>query len=356
MSKILYAASTYQHIAAFHLDYIAALRAEGHEVMTLANGEGADYNVPFVKKLLSPKNAECRRQIKQIVKDGGFDKVIVSTTLAAFHIRLALAAHKGVRIVNFVHGYLFSRTDGIVKRCVFNLCERVFRSVTDAVIVMNREDRQIAERHRLGKEVYFTHGMGVKERKPQKSREEVRAHLSASDSYVITFVGELSKRKNQAMLISAMPEIIKKIPNATLWLVGDGAELDKLKKLADSTSPDRVRFLGRREDVADIITASDLYVSCAKGEGLPFNVAEAMALRKTVVLSHIKGHEDLVQHAISGYLFDISSQNALVNAVLTAHEEPEKIKAQDIYEAYRPYSYDEVFSHTLSVIKEALAL
>ena len=219
---------------------------------------------------------------------------------------------------------------------------------------MNEEDRRVASKMKLAKNVYFVRGLGVKKKCVEKSREQVRAQLSESDSFVIAFVGELSKRKNQEMLISAMPDIIKEIPNAILWLVGDGNEKYKLEKLADKTARGRIKFLGRRENVADIINAADIYVSASLVEGLPFNIAEALSLRKTVVASEIKGHTDLIENGKNGYLFNPKSKTSLVNAVKNAYTNENALSDLEIYNAYERVSFDEVFSQTYSVIKSAL--
>ena len=117
MSKILYTASTMSHINNFHLDYINALRSEGHTVLTMARGEGADFNIPFEKKLLSPKNTRCRKEIKRILENEKFDIVILNTTLSAFHIRLAMPRRRP-RVLNIVHGYLFRKIQAFLKeRC-----------------------------------------------------------------------------------------------------------------------------------------------------------------------------------------------------------------------------------------------
>ena len=47
------------HIKSFHIPYIEALRADGHEVLTMAKGKDADFNIEFVKKKLSFKNTAC---------------------------------------------------------------------------------------------------------------------------------------------------------------------------------------------------------------------------------------------------------------------------------------------------------
>ena len=67
MSKILYAASNMQHINNFHIPYIEKLKAEGNTVKVMASGDGADVDIPFVKKMLSAKNFFVRRKIKKIL-------------------------------------------------------------------------------------------------------------------------------------------------------------------------------------------------------------------------------------------------------------------------------------------------
>ena len=74
--KILYAASSMRHINNFHLDYIKALRDMGHTVKVMASGEGADFDIPFEKKLFSPKNTACRKKIREIIRSEGFDVII----------------------------------------------------------------------------------------------------------------------------------------------------------------------------------------------------------------------------------------------------------------------------------------
>ena len=54
--KILISASNMVHINNFHRPYIEKFKENGSAVSILANGEGADYNIPFKKSVLSLKN------------------------------------------------------------------------------------------------------------------------------------------------------------------------------------------------------------------------------------------------------------------------------------------------------------
>ena len=358
MSKILYAASTYSHIRSFHLEYIEALRAMGHEVLTMANGREADFNIPFEKKIFSKKNTACRKEIAKIIAKEDFDAILVNTTLAAFHIRLALKGKKRPRVINFVHGYLFSKNSSLPKRLAFLACEKLLSRKTDAVIVMNGEDLEIAKKNQLSKgEVYMTRGMGVKPSVPKKSREEMRTELSINESFVMTFVGELSKRKNQEFLIRALKIIRTEIPNASLVLVGDGDERDALAELTDELElSNAVKFLGRRSDVADILCSSDLYVSAAKSEGLPFNIAEALSLGLTVIASDVKGHNDILKENNAGILYTPDNPSEFKDLVVAFKNGKLKPSAQSISEAFKKFSFEEVFSTTLKTVTEALNL
>lgn len=351
--RILYVASTVSHINNFHRPYIEALRADGHEVSVMARGEGADFDVPFEKKFFSKKNKEARREIRQIVDAGSFDAILLNTTLAAFHVRWALKDKDRPRVVNLVHGYLFSGDVGFLKSNMLFTLEKLVARKTDAVIVMNNEDRVIAENSRLASSFSVVNGMGVPKRELERAPEEIRRELGVEDKFVMCFVGELSGRKNQAFLINAMPKVKEQIPNAALVLVGDGDERENYAALAEKLGvAEDVIFTGRRRDAVDLMRASDVYVSASKVEGLPFNIVEALSCERTVVASDIKGHRDVLEGV--GILYERGNEARFVNAVAAVKNEKFVPKGSDLLERYEKYSPESVFESTLATMKEAL--
>ena len=232
--KLLYVASNMQHINNFHLDYIKALRDEGYTVEVMAKGDGADINVPFEKKLFSPKNTLARKLIKRVISERNYDAILLNTSLAAFHVRFACRRHRRPRIVNLVHGYLFSADTNPLKRALLTLCEKITSSRTDAIITMNEADYEIATSKRLTSgQVYRVRGMGAVARDIISEPENLRREFFAEGAYVMTFIGELSGRKNQLFLIEALKIIKEHIPEAVLCLVGDGGEREALELRTD---------------------------------------------------------------------------------------------------------------------------
>ena len=355
--RILYAASNMQHINNFHLGYIARLRKEGYFVKVMARGEGADYNVPFEKKMFSPSNTACRAEIGKILARERFDAIILNTSLAAFHIRFALPKVNRPRVVNIVHGYLFSKHINPLKALLLLTVEKLVASRTDEIIVMNESDRHIAERYKLclGK-VRVSRGMGASVREPMTPIEKIRRESLSEDKYALAFVGELSKRKNQKFLIDALNDIKEKIPNATLWLVGDGPGEEALRSYAGEVDlSSSVYFFGSREDACDIMRAADLYVSASTIEGMPFNIIEAMGCGKTILASRIKGHTDIIEDGVSGFTFKYGSKKDFVDKVVKIHSHELSVKESDVYARYHDFDNKNVFLETYGMVKEALS-
>lgn len=355
--KILYVASTISHINNFHTRYIEKLREDGYSVSVMANGEGADYNIPFEKKLLSPINTACRRDIAKIIRREKFDAIILNTSLAAFHVRLAIPKDiNRPRIINIVHGYLFSKTVNKLKRIMFIMCEKLLAKRTDTIIVMNSEDMQATIKHKLclGK-TYMTRGMGADVRPPITPTEKIREEFRLESRYTLLFVGELSERKNQEFLIHAHAKLKKKIPGIALVLVGDGAYREYYESVIDELDlADSVILMGYREDACDVMRMADLYVSASSIEGMPFNIIEALGYKKTVLASKVKGHTDLIEDRKSGFFYDFGNEDEYIDKVCLIHSGVMKLDEDEIYARYKLYSKDSVFGETYSAIKEAL--
>ena len=356
--KILYAASTAEHLRRFHTPYIEELRNEGHTVLTLAKGEGVDFNVPFVKKFFSRENKALRKEIREIVAREKFDLVILNTSLAAYHIRRAIPNKQRPRIINIVHGYLFSESEyrlgPRLKRRALILAEKFLRRKTDAVLTMNDEDMRIATRNSfaLGP-VIPTFGMGVSFPVFSEEAGSIRAKYGSPDDYIMLFAGELSKRKNQEFLIKALTRVQAKVPNAKLWLLGDGDEREALEELAFSLGlSDSVLFFGNVDNPRDYMRDCDLYVSAAQSEGLPFNIVEALSAGKTVLASNVKGNKDILGGGF-GFLYKRDDKWDFADKAADIYGGQLSISPDTIWDGFRNFSDSIVFPDTYDKIKEA---
>ncbi len=354
--KILYAASTVSHLEKFHAPYLVELRRAGHTVATMADGKGADIDIRLKKRMLSPSNLLRILKIARILQRERYDLVILNTTLMSVAIRLVLPRKNRPRVLNISHGYLFTREKRTFRERVLCFVERLLAGRTDAIAVMNSEDLYLARKYRLCREnVYFIPGMGVGALTPMADRSKMRHVLGLDGKFVITFVGELSKRKNQSFLIRAMAEILPIIPSAHLLLVGEGGERVRLSRLAEHIGVSRsISFLGYRRDVISILGATDLYVSASLCEGLPFNVVEALSLGLTVLVSDVKGHVDIVRSGIDGYTFKSDIIDDFVNKTFRIYSKILKIDPRAAIERSSKFAFDSAYFTVLNVIRKEI--
>ncbi|MCY1713486.1 glycosyltransferase family 4 protein [Caproiciproducens galactitolivorans] len=337
--KILFCASTISHINNFHLPYLKAFHEQGYEVWVAANKSEsilyADHVValPLSKKLMSFQNVKAIFAAKKLLKDQNFDIISTHTTLASAVIRAAIMLiHRKPKVFCTVHGYLFNENDGI-KKWIYLLPEKICAHVTNVLMVMNHEDYDIAEKHKLYRDkLYYINGMGIdlSKFKPVLQEERISARREkgfAEEDFLFVYAAEFSKRKNQSLLIHAFANVREQIPNAKLLLAGDGALLEECKLLTKGLHVEKqILFLGYVEDMRKLYSACNVCVTTSRIEGLPFNVMEAMACGLPVIASDIKGHRELVEEGKTGLLFDLKSHDELEDRIIDLVNDSEKAK------------------------------
>ena len=108
----------------------------------------------------------------------------------------------------------------------------------------------------------------------------------SSDADVVIDVGRLEPVKNHSFLIRTFAALHQADPSAVLLLAGDGALKSKLQQEAHELKvADSVKFLGLRNDVAELLQAADVFVMPSIHEGLPFVAIEAQAAGLPCVFS-----------------------------------------------------------------------
>lgn len=122
----------------------------------------------------------------------------------------------------------------------------------------------------------------------------------------LLFVSALRKYKRADLLVSIMPKLLQKYPNAHLQIVGDGEEFLNLKKLIqDHNLQDKVELTGKiqDEDLRLRYSSCDIYISASTFEVCPVPTLEAMSCGKPLVLYDIEPHREIVDESKAGIVF-----------------------------------------------------
>jgi L-malate glycosyltransferase len=141
----------------------------------------------------------------------------------------------------------------------------------------------------------------------------LREQLGGSEARpLVLTAARLDPQKGHRVLLEAAA----RLPEAIFLLAGEGPERERLEGLAAELGvAERVRFLGRRDDVPQLLAACDVFALPSLYEGSSLAVLEAMAAGKAVVSSAIGGTEELVEDGISGLLVPPGDADALAKAL-----------------------------------------
>jgi glycosyltransferase involved in cell wall biosynthesis len=130
-------------------------------------------------------------------------------------------------------------------------------------------------------------------------REHFRARygLQASD-FVIGNVGRFDVAKGHVYLLEAFGEVLKRVPNAHLVLLGRGIDRSNdfiNTKIRQMGLGSRVQLLGEQESIQDIYPGFDLYCSPSLNEGFPNALSEAMSSGLPCVATDTGASRQLVE-------------------------------------------------------------
>jgi glycosyltransferase involved in cell wall biosynthesis len=145
-----------------------------------------------------------------------------------------------------------------------------------------------------------------------RDRAAEKARLGISGPMVLS-VGALIPRKNQALLIEALPQL----PSVTLCLAGQGTSESDYRTLASKLGvADRVRFMGNvpHDDLPALFAAADVMALVSQSEGLANAWVEALACGTPVVASNVGGAPELIRSADAGRIVETNIP-AIVSAI-----------------------------------------
>jgi glycosyltransferase involved in cell wall biosynthesis len=157
---------------------------------------------------------------------------------------------------------------------------------------------------------------GIAARPPNPSRDVRRELGIARDAPVVGSVGTLRTEKRFDVLVRAAAELVARRPEAHVLIAGEGPERPRLEALvAELGLTRRVRLLGARDDVPDVLAALDVAVTCSDSEGTPLAVLEYMEAALPVVATRVGGLVDMLDDGVHGLLVPRRDPAALAAAL-----------------------------------------
>lgn len=365
--KVLFTATVDLHILQFHIPYLKWFKEQGYEVHVATNGDeeipycDIKHKVLFERSPLKINNIKAIKQLKKIIKKEKFSIIHCHTPMGSVITRIAAIKTRkkyNTKVIYTAHGFHFYKGASILNWIIFYPVEKILSYKTDCLITINEEDYKLAKEKFHSKRIELVYGVGVDENKfnfemtnaeKHKFRKEIGLE---DDDFVMIYPAELSKRKNQGMLLDVM-KMLKNEGHNNIKLILPGLDSVKCKyrEMAKKLGvEENVKFLGYRKDIPKLLKISDLVVSTSKQEGLPVSLIEAIMSDLPIVATDCRGNRDLINNGENGYIvkdkkemkdriLEFTQKEATI--IKTENKDIEKYKIENILkqviEIYKTY-------------------
>ncbi len=270
------------------------------------------------------------RGIKELI-----DKMYREFPFDLMHAHVALPDGYAAMMVNrwydkplvvTVHGQDLQVTLFRNDRCKRALA-RVFKKA-DKVISVSTKLKNIAKENLGFSEKISVINNGI------NSKELIGGKSSLASDYVdyrtILSASNLVSSKGIDLNLKAIAKLVKKYSNLRYVVIGDGPEINSLKKLTSRLNlKNNVEFLGRlpREKVMDYMSAASVFSLPSWREGFGVVYLEAMAHGKPVIGCAGEGIEDIIENGTTGLLVKTKDLDSLFEALDFLFSNPEESKA-----------------------------
>ena len=273
-------------------------------------------------KVLLP-SPRVTRSVVRTMREYGSTVVWFGATAPLAWMAPTLRRNGAKRIVGLTHGHEV----WWAKVFPFSLAMRRMGNAMDAVTYLGDFTRS-AISPAMGEHpeyVRIAPGIDIEHFRPG-SGAEIRSTLGIENKRVIMCVGRLVHRKGQDALIAAMPNIVKRLPEAVLVLVGVGPREKYLRKQVERLGlQSSVIFTGRVQypQLPQYFQAADLFVMPSRSrlaglevEGLGIVYLEASACGIPVIAGKSGGAPDAVLSGETGLLVDGKNPTEISNTIV----------------------------------------
>ncbi len=203
----------------------------------------------------------------------------------------------------------------------------------------------------------IANGVDVNRFRPRSVGEEADAPVR------FIYVGRLEPVKGVDLVLQAATLLRSALPGGapawSLTLAGDGSQRAALEAQAHALGlADRVRFLGTRQDVANLLSSNDVLVLPSRWEGMPNVALEAMACGLPVIATAVGGTPEVVAHRETGILVPPEQPLALAQAMAVLLADAslrEKMGQAGRRRVETEFSIDTAVARTEALYRELLA-
>lgn len=369
--KVLFVATVVKtHINVFHLPYLKMLKEMGYKTYVAAKNDFVNepcvipycdnyIDIPFERSPLNKRNITAYRELKRLIDEEHFDIIHCHTPVGGALTRLAArkSQKKGTKVIYTAHGFHFYKGAPLKNWLLYYPAEKLCSYWTDVLITINKEDYALAQRKMKAKKIVYVPGVGIdldKYSTAAVNKVEKRKELDVPNNAVLLLsVGELNENKNHETVIRAVASLND--PRICYCIAGKGDKKERLEALISELKlNNKVKLLGYRSDINELLYAADIFVFPSYREGLPVALMEAMAHGMPIACSRIRGNVDLIDEGKGGVMFDPQSIDSVKDSIKVLLDADWKEMKKYNLEKIKKFGLANVMSQIKRVYEEIL--
>lgn len=204
-------------------------------------------------------------------------------------------------------------------------------------------------------------GVDIHRFDPSSVPQGIRQELALPpEALLVGTVAILRAKKGHRDLIEAVPAVLQQVPNATFVFAGDGPQQENLQKLIDDRGlSQKIRLIGLRRDIPNVLKDLDLFVLPTHQEALGTSLLEAQAMGVPVIGTRTGGVPETMREGETGLLVPVQQPDALAQAVIAIlkdHEGRRRMSAAARPHVVANYSVEVMADGMLATYKRLLEL
>ncbi|WP_297960639.1 glycosyltransferase [uncultured Campylobacter sp.] len=247
-----------------------------------------------VKKLLG---------LNKFIKDKDVKIIHSHGKGAGIYSRILKILNPRLKIVHTLHGVHIGEY-GFLKKSVYIFLERFLTLFTDKFINVSNSENSLCLKLRLFKkskcEIVYN---GIK---ALLKDDHAKIKFNLSEKRVVTTISRFDYQKNMSLAYEIAQNFKDNSDIVFLWL-GDGDDRTKFESMAQKDGVNII-FTGFTDEIPAYLSATDIYLSTSRWEGLPYALIEAQSLGIPIVATNVVGNNEVVENGKSGFLFESAQQ------------------------------------------------
>ncbi len=287
------------------------MRAAGTDVVCLNRRPGKDWRVAG--------------RLAALAADRGLDVVHAHQYTPFFYAALAKArGPRRPRLILTEHGRHYPDYVSPLRRAVNRLALAPLADALTACCRFSADGLSKVDGFPGGRIEVIENGIEVDQYGPPADKAAARnaVGLDPARRYLI-HVARHHPVKDQPTLIRGFAAAAPDLPDVDLVMAGDGPLRGDLEALAASLGVgERVKFLGIRADIADLMRAADAFALTSVSEAASLTLLEAMASGLPAVVTAVGGNGEIVRHEREGLLFPRGDAEGCASALRRLFSDP----------------------------------